>query len=565
MNDTGRTVFRFEGFMLDRRGRSLYSADRLINLRPKSFDVLCCLVEHAGQLVTKSELIDSVWPNVEVTEESVTRCISDIRLALEDSEQHIIKTLPRRGYMFAAVVEQILIDPPTSACAATTDRHWALGRSRLWRTFVGIVFLLVAFAVSAWWLWRPESPPISEQPSVAVLPLVNLNGDANQDYLSDGITEDLIVSLSKYDNLFVIARSSAFQYKGKMIDARQIGQELRVRYLLQGSLRKDSSERQRITAQFIDTASGRQLWSESYDSEPSEIFTVQDELVQKIVTTLVAHLSKTEIEQALRRAPETPTAYDFYLRGNALMHTMQRETRGTTLAQARALYQQAVAVDQRYALAMQALANTYLMAWLEPSQDHPIGREFQQSATIEQAQSLAQQAVDLDASSAEAQATLGWILYWQNQMNKALAAFDRALQLNPNLVDGHYAIILSHGGRAPEAIDYAQRIMRLDPFHPPNYPYYLGKAYFFVGRYEEAFELIEPASKRMPSNRPPLVLLTAVAALTNRQEKAQVAATEVLRVQPDFTISGWLKFIRLTNQEYADRLTQGLRMAGLPE
>jgi adenylate cyclase len=132
-------------------------------------------------------------------------------------------------------------------------------------------------------------------------------------------------------------------------------------------------------------------------------------------------------------------------------------------------------------------------------------------------------------------------------------------------VDGHYAIILSHGGRAPETIDYAQRIMRLDPFHPPNYPYYLGKAYFFVGRYEEAFELIEPASKRMPSNRPPLVLLTAVAALTNRQEKAQVAATEVLRVQPDFTISGWLKFIRLTNQEYADRLTQGLRMAGLPE
>jgi adenylate cyclase len=150
-------------------------------------------------------------------------------------------------------------------------------------------------------------------------------------------------------------------------------------------------------------------------------------------------------------------------------------------------------------------------------------------------------------------------------MSEALAAFDRALQLNPNLVDGRYAIMLSHGGRAPEAIEYAERIMRLDPFYPPNYPYYLGKAYFFVGRYEEAFELIEPASALMPGNRPPLVLLAAVSALTGRQAQARAAASEVLRIQPDFTITGWLAFLRLASQDYANRLTQGLRIAGLPE
>lgn len=315
-------VFRFEGFMLDRQHRHLNRGARLVELRPRSFDVLTCLVERAGRLVTKDELIEAVWPDVVVTDESLTRCICDVRRALEDSGQDIIKTLPRRGYLFAARIEQGPFETrPTETPAVlpaepielavpftTADERAVMENGRRMKRFrlgwsIGILILVTVLDGSALWLLRPAATLVAEYPSVAVLPFNNLSDDPALDHFVDGIIEDLAVDLSKFGTLSVIARSSAFRFKDAAVDARHIGQDLGADYLLQGSVRRDP-QRLRIVVQLVETDSGRQLWAERYDSEPDGILAVQDELTQRIVTTLAARIDQAEIEHA-RQLPET--------------------------------------------------------------------------------------------------------------------------------------------------------------------------------------------------------------------------------------------------------------------
>jgi adenylate cyclase len=578
MDEIARKVFHFEGFALDVMHRTLRHGSEDAELRPRSFDVLRYLVENTGRLVTKDEIIAAVWPKVIVTDESLTRCVSDVRLALRDRGQRIIKTVPRRGYVFASPVceaANAALAPTTAPVGSTRNRSanghetaaspvGALPSRMLWYLSALAVGVLLATIGAGLWFRGQPGLPLPDRPSIAVLPFANMGSDPQQDYFGDGIAEDLTTSLSKFSNLFVIARGSAFKYRARDVDAKGIGRELGVRYLLQGSVRKDA-ERLRITAKLVDATSGLELWAERYDREPSGLFTVQDEVAQRIVVTLVAQINKSDLDRALRKPPETLVAYDYYLRGNALMRTFQGEKRGEVIAEARVLYEQSATTDPRYAPAVQGLANTYLVGWADPSPGHAIGGEFQQQTVIDRALSLAQEAVELDGNLAEARATLGWILFWQHRTKQGLAEFDRAFELNPNLVDWHYSIMLSHAGRAPEALEYTKRIMRLDPFYPPVYLHCLGKAYYFVGRNEEAIEQFQAVSARMAGYRPGLVLLSAAAAEIGRYNEARVAAAELLRIQPNFTITAWLDSIRLTDREYADRLTEGLRKAGLPD
>jgi TolB-like protein/DNA-binding winged helix-turn-helix (wHTH) protein/tetratricopeptide (TPR) repeat protein len=568
---------RFEGFTLDLTRRVLRKHDCEVELRPKSFDVLCCLVANAGRIVTKDSIIETVWPNVVATDESLARCVSDVRLALGDRAQRIIKTVPGRGYLFAAPVSraashQAVTDlaprndanhsPADQGAVQEQSRSRSAAWLRRWPVVAGVGTLMAVLGAGGLLLSQPNRGP--EQPSIAVLPFGTIDTDPQQGYFADGITDDLTTSLSRFANLSVIARDSAFKYKGQHIDAKQVGRELGARYLLEGSLRREAP-RLRVTSILVDATTGREVWAMQYDRPPGDVFAIQDEITQQIVVTLVGQVNKLELDRASHKAPKFLAAYDNYLRANDLMKNVQADRRGETLAAARALYEHASSADPRYAPAVEGLATTYLAAWLEPAKDHPIGREFQQQATLDRALLLAQEAVSLDGTFAEAHATLGWTLFWQRHTKEGLAEFDRAFELNPNLIDWRYGIMLSHGGRAQDAIEYTKRIMRLDPFHSSNYIYLLGKANFFVGRYDEAIELIRSASALKPSSRPPRVLLAAVAGLTGRQEEAHTAAAEVLRIQPDFTIAGWLDFLRLSRSEDAERVADGLRKAGLPE
>jgi adenylate cyclase len=579
MHTVVQRVFRFEGFTLDLTRGRLSAGDRELSLRPKSFEVLRYLVENADRLISKDDLMQAVWPNVIVTDDSLKQCVSEVRFALGDSEQRMIKTVPRRGYVFVAPISSPSIgspsEPLTNDADAITVRRldepptrqdgsatWKV--QRWWAASAGVVLLLLMAAAGVW-SWR-QSPGLAlpDRPSIAVLPFVNMGGDPQLDYFSDGVSEDLIISLGKFADLFVIARNSAFTYKGKELNPKQIGRELGVRYLIQGSIRREA-ERLRFTTQLLEAATGKQLWAERYDRELTDLFAVQDDVTAKIVVTLVAHITKSELNRALRKPPETLAAYDSYLRANALMKTMHRENRGEMIAAARQLYERSLAADPHFAPAIQGLAHTYVTAWQEPTKYEPIAGEYLKQATLNRALFLAQTAIELDGNLAEAHATLGFILRWQYRFNESTAEFERAFALNPNLADGRFGNMLNHQGRASEAIDFMKRIMRLDPFHPAVYFQYLGNANYLTGQYEAAFELIRTGAHRMPGYRPVFVWLAAAAAQSGRDKEARAAAAEVLRLQPDFTISRWLDLLRLVKQVDADRLADGLRKAGLPD
>jgi adenylate cyclase len=582
MHTLAHTVFQFDGHALDVTRGCLLKGGREVELRPKVFEVLRYLVENADRLVSKDDIIKAVWPGVFVTDDSLTQCVRELRVALGDSEQRIIKTVPRRGYLFAAPVSQTALEVGPSAPANTVNGTRAadstgpeaaaavpepgrrIGIWRHWAASAGAALLLAAIVVGVWFWREPIGLPLPDRPSIAVLPFINMGTDPKQEYFCDGITEDLITRLSKFSELFVIARDSAFTYKSKRIETKQIGRELGVRYLLQGSVRRDG-ERLRITGQLVDTNTGKQIWAEYYDRETGEVFAIQDDVTQRIVRILVTRVTQSELERALRKPPETLTAYDYYLRGNAEMKRREGPNRGQIVAAARNLYEKSIVADPHYAPAIQGLAYTYITAYLEPTRYEPIAREYRQKTAIDLALSHAQKAVELEPHLPEARTTLGWILHWQYRRNEAIAEFERAFELNPNLADGRFTLVLYQSGRAPEAIEQMKRIMRLDPFPPAVYFSYLGNAYYLTGQYEKAIELIRASAKRLPGYRPSFVWLAAVAAQLGQDKDAREAAAEVLKIQPDFTISWFLKQIRLAKQEDADRLTEGLRKAGLPD
>jgi adenylate cyclase len=319
-------MLQFEGFTLDSAHNSLRAADREVTLRRKSMELLRYLAENPGRLVTKEELLKAIWPDVVVTEESLTHCVSEVRQAIGDSNQTIIATVPRRGYRFAAPVVRVAAPPAESDAG-------------------------------------PQSSP--DKPSVAVLPFTNLSDDPQQDYFSDGVTEDITTELSRFPELLVIGRNSAFQYKGKAVDLRQIGRELGARYVLEGSVRR-SGDRVRITAQLVDAMSGAHRWAERYDRELHDAFAVQDEVARAIVAMLAAHVNRAETQRALLKPPAAWEAYEYYLRGaEAFFLHMSRRTKAS-LYDARRLLEQSLAIDPDYARAAAMLSRVDLHAYMEP-------------------------------------------------------------------------------------------------------------------------------------------------------------------------------------------------------
>jgi adenylate cyclase len=259
-------IFRFEGYMLDLRRGSLHAGDREVELRPKSFEMLRYLVENAGRLISKDELIKAVWQNATVTDESLTRCVSDVRLALGDADQRIIKTLLRRGYLFASPVSAGTPGSPMLSAGRPDGLSAEPGEP-----------LPASVGVTS-----PRSLP---RLSLVVLPFVNLSGDPAQDYLADAITEGLTAYLSRIRDSFVIARTTAFTFKGKALDVKRIGQELGVRYILEGSAQQ-SGTRVRLGAQLVDADTSAHLWADRFDADRADLLQIQDEIVTRLASAM---------------------------------------------------------------------------------------------------------------------------------------------------------------------------------------------------------------------------------------------------------------------------------------
>jgi TolB-like protein/Tfp pilus assembly protein PilF len=508
----------FDHYRLDLINAQLWRRKRACALTRQTFAVLRYLVEHAGQMVSKAELFEQLWPGTAVSDGALTFCIVELRKALGDNAKQpkFIETVYRQGYRFLPAVTI----PPISS----SKFHGS----------------------------RQNNDQLPDKPSLVVLPFVNMSGDPQQEYFSDGLTEDLTAALSKLTSLFVIARNSAFTYKGKAVKVQDVSTELGVRYVLEGSVRKADNQ-VRITAQLIDATTGGHLWSERYDRPLQDIFALQDEVVQKIVTTLKLQLTLQEQGILVHKTTDNLAAYDSYLRGREHLNRFTKETN----AQARQLFEHAIALDPQYAEAYASLGSTYFREWLwQWSQD---------SQALEQALALAQKAVALDDSLPRAHTALGWVYLIKKQYDQAIAEGERTIALDANFADAYAQLgdILKFAGRPEEAIGLIEKAMRRNPHYPAYYLFFLGEAYRSTGRYEEAIAAYKKALTRNSNLLPAHANLAVIYSELGRGEEAQAEVAEVLRLNPKYSLEVWRQRAPYKDPAVLERMFAALRKAGL--
>ena len=399
------------------------------------------------------------------------------------------------------------------------------------------------------------APAVPDKPSVAVLPFDNMSADPEQEYFSDGITEDIITTLSKISGLFVIARNSVFTYKGTPVKVQDVGRDLGVRYILEGSVRK-AGDRVRVTAQLIEAATGHHLWAERYDRKLEDIFAVQDELSQEIASALKVALSDEERSLLARQGTENMDAYDCLLRAKELWMRFTRESN----AEARALYEQAVALDPNYAEAHAELARVCIQA-----RNH--GWSDSLAGALAKSLAHAEKAVALDDSLPEAHVNLGFICMWGKDHPRALAEVEKGLDLDPNHADGHMyrAVMLSFTGQPAASVRWVAKANRLNPAAPFWYLWALGTACFSMERYAEAVAAFKKAVGYNPHFIFARLGLAASLGRLGKTGDAQAAFAECQAIFPDLTVA-WVRDVVPYDETSAlDRFIDGLSKAGLPD
>lgn len=394
-----------------------------------------------------------------------------------------------------------------------------------------------------------------DQASIVVLPFANMSADAEQEYFADGITEDLITDLSKIAGLLVIARNSAFVYKGRAVRVDEVCRELGVKTALEGSVRR-AGNRVRVTAQLIDGATGGHLWAERYDRQLDDIFAVQDDVTHSIVTALKLKLSAGEERRMARQHASSLEAYDWFLKGLELANRFTKEAN----AEARRHYERALALDPAYADALAALANSHVRDWTLGWSDAP-------EESLQLAHDTAQRALALDTNQADACATLAFALLWMKRHERALVEAAKAAALGPNNGNARmfHSLVLSFSGRVDEAIPEAELCLRLDPKWPSSPLWALGHAYYLKGQHEEARALFARSIAANPNFLPPHIFLAALHADAGRWQEAKAEIAAAAAISPYGATLAWARS-RLPYRDPAvlDRLIGALRRAGLP-
>jgi len=483
-----------------------------------------------------------------------------LSLTYESLGEHTVKNItePVRVY-------RMRVGPEAAAPVARGEKA---GPGRWQKAALAAVVVLVV-VTGAWSIWnfyvRPSPPsvepasvermafPLPDKPSIAVLPFTNMSEDPKQEYFSDGITEEIITALSKVPKLFVIARNSTFTYKGKPVKVKQVAEELGVRYVLEGGVRK-AGDKVRITAQLIDALTGHHLWAERYDRNLSDIFAVQDEITKKIITALQVKLTEGEQVRTAAKGTNNLEAYLKYLQANELLHRLNIESN----ALAKQLAEEAIALDPEYASAYFALGGAHMMdVWL--------GSSKSPKQSMARAMELLQKALVLDDTYAEAHGLLGFLYSMTRQHDKAVALAEKALALDPNSAECHYRLgkILVFNGRWEESIPEYKKAIRLNPIPPNTYLWSLGLSYGWTGQYEEAITWCKKAILQEPNSSLAHIMMAAVYGLSGREEEARAAAAEILRINPKFSLEKLAKSCTYRGKGDCERLFGALRKTGL--
>jgi TolB-like protein/tetratricopeptide (TPR) repeat protein len=511
---------RFGRFRLDLERRELWRDESQMRLANRTLDILCVLVSARGKLVTKDDLMAQVWPGLVVGDSNIHVHISALRKALQEGEsgQDRVVTVAGRGYRF------IGLDGPASAPEADARQGLSL----------------------------------PDRPSIAVLPFANLSGAVEQEYFADGIVEDIITALSRMRWLFVIARNSSFTYKGRTVDVKQVGRELGVRYVLEGSVRK-AANRVRITGQLIDAANGAHLWADRFDGGLEDIFDLQDEVTSSVVSAMAPSLEQAEIDRAKRKPTGSLDSYDYFLRGMASLYKWASED----VDEALKLFYRAIELDPDFATAHAMAAWCYL--WRSTN-----GWTSNRADEIAETARLAERVVAAGMDDAVSLAFGGLALaYVVGDLERGGALVNRALALNPNLTAAWYASgwVKAFLGETDIAIEHLGRAMRLSPLDPLMFlmQAVTALAHFIAGDYAEATEWAANAALEHPNFPGAIRNLAASSALSGRLNEAHKALARARRLDPELRLSNLKDRVGPYRPEDFARFAAGLRLAGLPE
>ena len=522
MKGSTESRFSFEEFTLDAASGSVRIGERVIELRPKSFEVLCCLLENAGRLVSKEELIKSVWANSGVTDELVAKCVSDIRLALDDSDQRFIKTVTRRGYVFVAPVSRYE--------GRETDRS------------------------------RSSAQAIS----LIVLPFTNLSGKVAHDRLGGGITEGLTSYLSRISTNLAVACSPTVLDGQREADARQIGRALNASYLLAGS-HQHVRERVRVSARLIDACTGAHLWTEQFDTDRTDMLDLQDIIVTRLARIIQIELAALEAARISQAKPTRADAEALARRGEAvfLKYGPNREE----VVSGYELCERALAVDPSNARALSILAEKFATR-ITASQSDNRDSDFQR------AEEFVSRALASEPNSYYAHHAKARLLVAQKRPEEALVEAWRALALNPSFIPAYQILCMVSlfTGRPDQIIEYADKAAQLSPADPFRYIFYAFKAYGYVMLDDKvaAIECLRQAVANNPNFPTPLAWLAALLALVGKSTEARDTLQRYLALSgaKTRTVAQWRATSWADSPAYLafrDRLYEGLRIVGMPE
>jgi TolB-like protein/Flp pilus assembly protein TadD len=528
--ENGRLRYLFEEYTFDTDRRELRRGVEVVSIAPQVFDLLDCLICNRQRVVSKDDLIATVWKGRIVSDAALTTRLNAARSAIGDTgeKQHLIKTLPRKGFRFVGAVQE------------DEERALELAGSAV---HSGAVTLI-----------QTSAPRLS----IVVLPFVNLSGDPEQDYFVDGVTDNLTTDLSRISNLFVVARNSAFSYKGKS-DVRQIGRELTIRYVLQGSAQR-SGKRLRVNVQLIDAESGIHLWAERFDKPVADLFDMQDEIVSRLANTLKAQLVEVEARRAERSLH--PNSMDLYFQGRACMDKGLTPER---LAQAQGFFQRALALDPGNIGALIGSA----------SADATIGGAYMsdnRAAHLATAETTLINVLSMAPQHAVAHLVLGGIEIATNRAAQGIEECERALALDPNLADAHAHIGLAKYliGRGTETEVHIHEALRLSPrdIYAFRWLLYVGFAKVQLNADAEAVAWFRRSVEANRNYPPTHFGLAATLALLGSLREARAAAQAGLALDPSFNIGRFRIGASSDNATYLagrERIVEGMRMAGVPE
>jgi TolB-like protein/Tfp pilus assembly protein PilF len=511
---------RFGRFRLDFGRRELWRDDKAVRLSQRALDILCALVAAEGGVVTKDQLMAQVWSGLVVEESNIHVHVSALRKVLEEAEggQTYVVTVTGRGYRFIGLDSVSPVDQ------------------------AGI----------------RQGPSLPDRPSIAVLPFANLSDAPEQEYFADGIVEDITTALSRMRWLFVIARNSSFTYKGQTVDVRQVGRELGVRYVLEGSVRK-AANRVRLTGQLIDTGTGAHLWADHFDGGLEDVFDLQDDITASVVSAMAPKLEQAEIERAKRKPTESLDSYDYLLRGMASVYKWTSDDIDGALK----LFYRAIELDPDFTMPHGMAAWCYL--WRNAN-----GWTADRRQDVAETTRLARRVAETGRDDAVSLAFGGLALaYVAGDLEGGEALIGRALVLNPNLMAGWYASgwVKAFLGETDTAIDHVARAMRLSPLDPLMFLMQgvTALAHFVAGHYAEAVEWAARAAREQPNFAGAIRNIAASSALCGRLDEARQALARALRLDPGLRLSNLKDRVGPYRPQDLARFAEGMRLAGLPE